>query len=145
MVDHRTASLAGTLLRLALGSAFLAHAALKAFGLTPAGTLQAFTGLGLPSFLFYLLILVESVGGMALLFGFATRAVSLALMPVPVAAIIVVQSHNGLYFDNPGGGWEYPAFWTMTLLVQALLGDGWAAIGHPRWLPLARIFVCRRR
>lgn len=145
MIDHRTASLAGTLLRLTLGLAFLAHAALKAFSLTPAGTLAAFTGLGLPAFLFYLLMLVETLGGLALIFGFATRAVSLALMPVTLAAIIVVQCHNGLYFDNPGGGWEYPAFWTMALLVQALLGDGWAAIGHPRWLPLAAVFACHRQ
>lgn len=26
--------------------------------------------------------------------------------------------------SNEGGGWEFPAFWTVTLIVQALLGDG---------------------
>jgi putative oxidoreductase len=33
-------------------------------------------------------------------------------------------------FNLPGGGWEYPAFWTVTLLVQAGLGAGaWALDG----------------
>ena len=32
---------------------------------------------------------------------------------------------NGWVFSAANGGWEYPAFWTVTLIVQALLfGDG---------------------
>jgi hypothetical protein len=30
----------------------------------------------------------------------------------------------GFFFSNEGGGWEFPAFWAVTLVVQALLGDG---------------------
>jgi putative oxidoreductase len=29
-----------------------------------------------------------------------------------------------VFFNNANGGWEYPAFWIIALLVQALLGDG---------------------
>ena len=32
----------------------------------------------------------------------------------------------------PGGGWEYPVFWTVALIVQALLGDGAYALRLPR-------------
>jgi len=31
---------------------------------------------------------------------------------------------NGWLFTSPNGGWEYPAFWTVALIVQAFLGDG---------------------
>jgi putative oxidoreductase len=32
-------------------------------------------------------------------------------------------------FSGPNGGWEYPAFWTVMLFVQALLGSGAHAVG----------------
>jgi putative oxidoreductase len=35
-----------------------------------------------------------------------------------------VHGGNGFFFTNAGGGWEFPAFWAIALLVQALLGDG---------------------
>ena len=31
---------------------------------------------------------------------------------------------NGWLFTAQNGGWEFPVFWTVALLVQALLGDG---------------------
>ena len=30
----------------------------------------------------------------------------------------------GFFFTNANGGWEFPAFWTIGLLVLFLLGDG---------------------
>jgi hypothetical protein len=38
----------------------------------------------------------------------------------------------GFFFNNANGGWEYPAFWIVALVVQALLGDGAAAVGTKR-------------
>ncbi|VBT86271.1 DoxX family protein [Burkholderia pseudomallei] len=32
----------------------------------------------------------------------------------------------------PHGGWEYPAFWAVTLVVQALVGAGAFALGGAR-------------
>ena len=52
-----------------------------------------------------------------------TRIVALALVPVLLGATWV-HAGNGWLFTSPNGGWEYPAFWTVTLVVQALLGDG---------------------
>ena len=55
--------------------------------------------------------------------GVKTRIVSIALVPVLIGATWV-HAGNGWLFTSPNGGWEYPAFWTIALLVQALLGDG---------------------
>ena len=38
---------------------------------------------------------------------------------------------NGWLFTAPGGGWEFPAFWTAMLVVQALLGAGALAVRLP--------------
>jgi putative oxidoreductase len=58
-----------------------------------------------------------------LIAGVHVRTVSLALVPVLLGATWV-HAGNGWLFSAPNGGWEYPAFWTVTLVVQALLGDG---------------------
>jgi putative oxidoreductase len=47
-----------------------------------------------------------------------------ALTLVLLGAIITVHAQNGFYFDAPHGGWEYPAFWIVALLAQALIGEG---------------------
>jgi putative oxidoreductase len=57
------------------------------------------------------------------------RWVALALVPLILGTIFLVHGKNGWLFTNKDGGWEYPAFWTVGLLVLALLGDGSAALG----------------
>ena len=44
---------------------------------------------------------------------------------------IIPHLSSGFSFSNPGGGWEYPVFWAVTLLAQSMLGDGAYAIGNP--------------
>ena len=58
------------ILRVTLGILFLAHAGLKIFVFTPAGAAQFFGSLGLPPFLAYMTILIETIGGLALIAGF---------------------------------------------------------------------------
>jgi putative oxidoreductase len=118
------ADLAAFLLRTSMGGLFLAHAGLKIFIFTPAGTAGYFASLGLPSLLAYAVIFAELFGGIALLLGVWTRWVSLALVPILLGAIYVPHGAKGFLFSNPGGGWEFPAFWAVALLVQALLGGG---------------------
>lgn len=122
--------LAALILRVTLGLLFLAHAGLKLFVFTPAGTAGFFASIGLPPALAYLVILMELAGGIALILGFRTRIVALALVPVLLGAIVTVHFGAGFFFNNPNGGWEYPAFWAVALLVQALLGDGLYALGR---------------
>jgi putative oxidoreductase len=128
MVDTRTAPYAALILRITLGILFLAYAGLKVFVFTPAGAAQFFGSLGLPPALAYLTIAAETAGGIALLLGFFTRWVSLALIPVLLGAIAFVHGPAGFFFNNPNGGWEYLAFWIAALVTQALLGDGALAV-----------------
>ena len=129
MNDARMTNTAALLLRLSLGTMFVAHALLKYFVFTPAGTAKFFESLGLPGALGYLTIAVELVGGALLILGVRTRIVALALVPVLIGATWA-HSGNGWLFTSPNGGWEYPAFWTVTLIVQALLGDGAYALRY---------------
>ncbi len=130
MTDSR--EWAATLLRVTLGALFLAHAGLKLLVFTPAGTAAYFASLGLPPALAYLTMLAEVAGGVALILGLWTRVAALALVPVLLGAIVTVHGANGFWFNAKGGGWEYPAFWAVALLVQALLGDGALALRLPR-------------
>lgn len=127
MIDIHTAPYALLLLRIALGILFLAHAWLKLFVFKPAGTAGFFRSLGLPAALAYFTIAAEFAGGVALILGIWPRAAALALAPMMLGTIAMVHGKAGFFFDNPKGGWEYPAFWTVGLLVLALAGDGaWA-------------------
>jgi putative oxidoreductase len=103
---------------------FLAHAGLKIFVFTPAGTAQFFASLGLPGFLAYVTIGWELLGAAALILGVWPRLAALAMVPVILGTIVTVHGANGFWFNNPNGGWEYPAFWALTLVAVAALGDG---------------------
>jgi len=123
MTDSRNPAIAATLLRVSLGTMFIAHALLKYFVFTLPGTAKFFESLGLPGVLGYATFAAELVGGVLLILGLRTRIVALALVPVLLGATWA-HAGNGWVFNAPNGGWEYPAFWTVTLIVQALLGDG---------------------
>lgn len=125
--DPRNVALATLLLRLGLGSMFIAHALLKYFVFTLPGTAQFFGSLGLPPWLAYPTFAAELIGGALLIAGWQTRAVALGLLPVMLGATWA-HAGNGWLFSAPQGGWEYPAFLTLALLVQALLGDGALAL-----------------
>ncbi|MGS0896593.1 DoxX family protein [Burkholderia stagnalis] len=131
MNANRLNDFAATLLRVALGVLYLAHVAQKVFVFTLPGTAQFFASIGLPGWLAYLTTFVELAGGLALLAGFRVRIAALVLLPFMLGA---VSAHlpNGWAFASPNGGWEYPAFWAVTLAVQALLGGGAFALGSQR-------------
>lgn len=126
------ADLAAFVLRVTMGVFFLAHTWLKVVIFTPAGTAAFFESLGLPGLLAYVVIAAELVGGFALILGVWSRWVSLALLPIMIGSIYTPHGAAGFFFSNPGGGWEFPAFWGVALIVQALLGDGAFAIKRTR-------------
>ena len=117
-------------LRLALGVAALAHGLLKLLVFTPAGTVKFFASLGLPEIAAYAVIAAEVGGGLLLIAGAYVRLVSLAMVPVLLGALWV-HAGNGWMFSNPKGGWEFPAFWTVALIAQALIGPGAFALKVP--------------
>ncbi|RFB79641.1 DoxX family protein [Methylovirgula sp. 4M-Z18] len=124
MVDTRTAPYAALLLRLALGILFLAHAGLKIFVFTPAGTAQFFGSLGLPPALAYVTIVWELAVAVMLILGLWARVGALAGIPILLGAIFTVHGAAGFFFNNPNGGWEFPALWIVGLIAVALIGDG---------------------
>lgn len=137
MTDKR-ADYAALLLRLSLGTMFVAHALLKVFVFTVPGTVQFFGSLGLPAVVAYATIAAELIGGVLLVLGVRTRLIALALVPIMLGATWV-HIGNGWLFSAPKGGWEYPVFWTITLFVQALLGDGAYALRFGNGVRQARL------
>lgn len=124
MTNTRTAPLGILTLRVTLGVFFLLHAYLKFFVFTPAGTVGFFQSLGLPGLLAWAVMLGELAGGLALIAGLWTRPVALALLIPVLGSIYTPHFAAGFWFSNEGGGWEFPLFWALALVVQALLGDG---------------------
>ena len=141
MLDQRTGPYGAFILRCVLGALLIVHFLTKLLIFTPAGTAHMFEGLGLPGGLAYVVMSTEVVTGVALILGIWPRAAALVALPVLIGAIAFFHVHNGFAYNAPkGGGWEYPGFWAVALLVQVLLGDGALAL-VPTPLPasLARI------
>ncbi|MDR6769974.1 DoxX family protein [Azospirillum sp. BE72] len=131
MIDTRTAPYAAFLLRVGLGLLFLAHGmVLKVMTFTIPGTVGYFESIGYPGIFAYLVILGEIGGGLLLIAGVYTRWIALALLPIMIGATLQ-HVGNGWVFSAQGGGWEFPAFWTVLLVVQSLLGDGAFAVKLP--------------
>lgn len=130
MIDQKNAPLAALALRLSLGIMFVAHSIiLKYMTFTLAGTAQFFESLGLPASLAYLTFAAEALGGIALIVGFKSRLVALALIPILLGAFWV-HSGNGWVFSAANGGWEYPLFLIVVSGVVALLGSGAYAVDN---------------
>ncbi len=121
-MTHNT-DIAALLLRIALGTMFVAHGLLKVMVFTLPGTVGFFEQVGFPGWLAYAVTFAEIGGGVLLLAGIAVPAVSIALLPVLLGAVYV-HFGAGWVFSNANGGWEYPAFLSVAVIVQALLGPG---------------------
>jgi len=131
MTESRNAAYAALVLRLSLGTMFVAHALLKLVVFTLPGTAQFFQSIGLPGPLAYAVFAAELVGGLLLIAGVGARWVSIALVPVLLGATWA-HAGNGWLFSAPNGGWEYPAFLTAATVVQAMLGNGAYALTNLR-------------
>lgn len=120
MMKYDMTPYATLILRLTMGILFLTHVWVKLFVFTPSGTAQYFSSLGLPGFLAYIVIACELLGGVALLLGIFARPVALLMTIDLLGAIVNVHWKNGFLFNNPNGGWEFPALWIICLLTLAL-------------------------
>lgn len=124
MINDKTAPLAALLLRVSLGILFLAHVGLKLFVFGVPGFVGYFASLGLPAIAAYATIALELLGAFALILGVYASWVAVPLALELLGTIVLVHGANGWLFTNKGGGWEYPAFWAVALVVLFLLGDG---------------------
>ncbi len=138
MIDTKTGPYGALILRLSLGIMFLAHAGLKVFVYTPEGAAGFFQSVGLPGSFAYLAIFAETIAGVALILGLATRHVSLAMIPLLIGTILFVHGGNGWVFSNEGGGWEYSAFLIAASFTQALIGGGAYSLSDSAFPKLAQ-------
>lgn len=118
-----SASYGVALLRIGLGTMWIAHALLKWFVFTLPGTAQYFESIGLAGLLVYPVFAAELLGGTALVVGLYARQVALALVPV-MAVAAWVHLPNGWAHTSTGGGWEYPVFLIVASVALWLMGDG---------------------
>jgi putative oxidoreductase len=110
------------LLRIALGTMFIAHSVIyMLMTLKLSGTLTFFASIGLPPWSAYATIFAEAFGGLFLILGIQTRWVALALSPILIGAIWV-HSDNGWLFASAEGGWEYPLYLFILCIAQWMLG-----------------------
>jgi putative oxidoreductase len=104
-----------TTLRLVLGVVFLAHGAQKMLGWFGGygfhGTMGAFTHMGMPAALAFLIIATEFFGGLGLIVGFLTRIAALGVSGLMVGAVFMVHLQNGFFMNwmgtQKGEGYEY--------------------------------------
>ena len=116
-----------TLLRLALGTMWLAHALLKPLVFTFAGTAQYFESVGIPGALVTPVFAAEIAIGSALILGVYARQAALLSLPI-LLTVVWVHLPNGWVHVAKGGGWEYPVFLLVSSLVLWLAGDGALAL-----------------
>jgi putative oxidoreductase len=118
------ASYAPLLLRVVLGSLFIAHLYWK-FAVFPGGLNQWFSNFatnGYPSVVPWYVLSAEIAGALLLIPGIYTRWVSLYAIPMMLGAAQFWAVRNGFWFVS--GGAELPLVWAFMLVLQAMLGDG---------------------
>src|SRR5216117_3815465 len=119
MIDALRAPYGALLLRVSMGVLFILHGLyLKAMVFGMAGAGKYFASLGLPDWFAWVVVIYETLGGLALIFGVYTRWV----------AVFLGHLGNGWMFTAKGGGYEYPLFWAIVCFALALLGDGALAL-----------------
>lgn len=123
----------GLILRVFLGGIMFPHGAQKLFGwfggygLT--ATIDFFTkSIKLPWALAIAVILIESLGAVSLMFGFASKIWALGLLLVMIGAIITTNLKNGFFmnwFGNQSGeGYEYHLLVIGICIAIMITGSG---------------------
>jgi putative oxidoreductase len=129
-----------TTLRVVLGVVFLAHGSQKMLGWFGGfgfhGTMGAFTHMGMPAPVAFLIICTEFFGGLGLLVGLLTRIAALGIAGLMIGAIFMVHLPNGFFMNwmgnQKGEGVEYHLL--AIAMAAALLLRGAGAFSADRAL-----------
>jgi putative oxidoreductase len=121
-----------TMLRLALGAVFFAHGAQKMLGwfggFGYSGTMGAFTHMGLPAAMAFLIIFTEFFGSVSLLTGFLSRVASVGITFLMTGAILMVHRPNGFFMNwmgtQKGEGYEFHLLAIAIALAILMRGAG---------------------
>jgi putative oxidoreductase len=130
-------------LRLAVGAIFIAHGAQKLFGVWGGGGLSgtathvATLGLSPPFPLAVLVAVLAFMGGLLLVAGALTRAVSILLAAATLVAIWIVHRPHGFFLNwaalpERGHGYEFHLLLVGALLCLALTGPGVLSVDDAR-------------
>lgn len=129
-----------TVIRLGLGIIYFVHGIGKLAGVGPggigiAGTTGFLASLGFPApaAFAWLLALVETFGGLALVLGLLTRWFSIALAVDAFLATVLVNLPVGFIMLTDKGGWEFTAFLLLALISLVLTGPGALSLER-QWL-----------
>ncbi|AQY50332.1 hypothetical protein PWEIH_08001 [Listeria weihenstephanensis FSL R9-0317] len=114
------------IVRVLLGGIMFLHG-LQKFTNGIGGTVQFFDSLGIPSFMAYVVALIELVGGLALVFGVLVPYVSALFIGVLGVAIVTVKFSSGFL-----GGYE-PEFVLLVLAIVTLLTGSFKKVFQ--WIP----------
>jgi len=135
---------AALVLRGVLGLVFFAHGAQKLFGWFGGGgidgTAAFFDSIGIPAPDFFAVFvgLTEFVGGLLLIAGLLTVAVSVALIFNMIVAIATFNFAHGFFVESPNGGWEFNFVLIGLLGALTLIGAGARSVDHALGLARAR-------
>lgn len=119
--------------RILLGTVIAAHGAQKLLGWFGGygfeGTMGFFTeAIGVPYIFALLIILAESVGMVALILGFASRLLAIALILIMLGAVLTTHGQFGFFMNwagaQGGEGFEFHLLVIALALVIALNGAG---------------------
>ena len=115
-IIHTNESVTATIIRIVLGIILFPHGAQKLLGWFGGygfeGTMGYLTGvIGLPWIIAFFVILIEFLGAIALILGFATRIVSVAIMSLFTGIILTTHIGNGFFMNwsgaQAGEGFEF--------------------------------------
>jgi len=122
--------IAGTFVRIVVGVMFLMHVQFK-FNLgaaAVAANVMAKNGIEPALLCAYIVIFLESVGGVCLIIGLFTRFFAAALAIEMLVALIAVHLSKG--YAASGGGYEYVLLIGAVCFVLAIRGGGPYSVDH---------------
>ncbi|SRR5581483_10094302 len=128
-MDGRTWSWGVLPVRLVVGIVFLVHGVQKIVVFGPGGTARFLASLGFPAapVAAVLLIVVETLGGLALILGLRTRWAAGLLAIDMLVAILTVNLRGGFFVPR---GVEFPLTLLGACLSLLLLGAGSVSLDH---------------
>ncbi len=134
-----THSIAPLIIRIFLGIVVFPHGAQKLLGWFGgygfSGTMGYFTDtVGLPWIVGFLVIILESIGALALIAGLATRALAVSFLLLALGIVFTSHIEHGFFMNwfgnQQGEGYEYFLLWIGMAASLAITGGGAYSIDH---------------